>query len=68
MGNALDAVPGAMVLGIALRDRASPSCWCSHSRLATFPRLYRAQRGCGLPVAATPTSFCSGVRSPSGQW
>ena len=27
LGNALDAVPEAMVLGIALQDRVVPSCW-----------------------------------------
>ena len=61
LGNALDAVPEAMVLGIALRIRSSPSRSWSRSHWATFRWLYRAQWGCGLPAAVTPTSFCSGV-------
>ena len=66
VGNALDAVPEAMVLESLCGIRSSPSRWCSRSQWATFPWRCRAPRGCGPPAAVTPTSSCSGVRSPSG--
>jgi ZIP family zinc transporter len=52
LGNALDAVPEAMVLGIALGDRSVP-----------VVLVFAVSVG-NLPEA---TSFCSGVRSPSGR-
>jgi ZIP family zinc transporter len=67
LGNALDAAPEAMVLGVACRIQVSPSRWSSRSRWATFPVALSSTAGCGLPAAVTFTSFCSGVRSRSGQ-
>ena len=66
LGNALDAVPEGLVLGIALRDPVAPIGLVIAFAVGNFPAALRAQRGCGLPAAVTPMSFCSGVPSPSG--
>ena len=47
LGNALDAAPEAIVLGVALRDPWFPSRWPSRSHSAIFPSHYRAQRDAG---------------------
>ena len=57
LGNALDGVPEAMVLGIALRDPVVPLALVFAFSVGNLPVAYRARRGCGLPAAVTPTSF-----------
>ena len=61
LGNALDAAPEALVLGMALRDPVVPLALAIAFSLGNFPSRYRARPVCGPPAAATATSFCSGV-------
>ena len=56
-GNALDGLPEALVRESRCVTGLSRLRWSSRSRWAIFPKLCRAQRGCGPPAAATRTSF-----------
>ena len=67
LGNALDADPEAMVLGIALRDPVVPLALVLAFSMGKFPVAFSSTAEMRVPAVVTATSFCSGARSPSAQ-
>ena len=67
LGNALDAVPEAIVLGIALRDRIVPLALVFAFSLGNLPEALSSAAGMRGAGRSYTYIFCSGVRSPSGR-